>query len=312
MLKYNLNEVYSKVEMGYQKYAGHEPENSEIDLSIVAKSVKEGVNKIGKGIKYLSYLIGKYYRVIIGVVSLGLIFAYIAYENTKPYYTSSMTLVLADFRNQFVEDHLNKISLMVKDDNFEALSERLNISIEEAKQIKKMTFSNLDEERISEDSVLTGSPFRIELMLYNKGLFDDMEESITEYLESNRYFSKQKRIRQRELESLIGKYKQDIESIDSVKTSVANLRGPANGFVYGEPLDPTNLYKESVNMYQQQAYLESELERLDNVEVVVGFAPQSKAAWPILPIFLAAGAFAGSFIGLIIAQMKESKIKKTN
>ncbi|MBJ6118422.1 chain length determinant protein [Pontibacter sp. BT310] len=284
-------------------------EKDEIDLSYIINKINRLFTYIGRGLVNFKLFIFRNTKLISLISLMGVLVGYFAFENTKPYYTSSMTLVLADFRNQFVEDHLNKISLLVKDDNYEALSERLKIPIEEAQQIKKMSFSNLDEARISEDSVLTGSPFRIELMLYNKGLFDDMEESITEYLESNRYFSKQKRIRQRELEGLIGKYKQDIASIDSVKIAVANLRGPANGFVYGEPLDPTNLYKESVNMYQQQAHLESELERLENVQVVVGFAPQSKPAWPILPIFLAAGALAGFIIALIVAQMFDSKKK---
>ncbi|HEY4651194.1 MAG TPA: hypothetical protein VIG72_07255 [Pontibacter sp.] len=144
-------------------------------------------------------------------------------------------------------------------------------------------------------------------MLYNKDMFDTMEESITNYLENNRYFVKQKKIKQRQLESLISKYKEDISSIDSVKTTAARLRGPANGFVYGEPLDPTNLYRESVNMYQQQVQLESELERIDILQVVVGFTPQSRPAWPVLPTFLMVGAAGGFLLGLIVSLIIEAK-----
>jgi hypothetical protein len=282
----------------------------EIDLITVFKGIGNFFKSIVAGILYLFKVLLKNIFIVGFIVSLGIAAGYFGYNNTKPYYKSSMTLVLADYRNQFVEDHLNKLTLMVQDDNFEAISERLKIPVEDAKQIKEMTFSNLDEARISEDSVLAGSPFRIELMLYNKDMFDNMEESITNYLENNRYFVKQKRIKQRQLESLVKKYKKDISSIDSVKTAAANLRGPANGFVYGEPLDPTNLYKESVNMYQHQVQLESELERIDILQVVVGFTPQSRPTWPVLPVFLAAGAFGGFLIALMVALIIENKKRR--
>src|SRR5690606_15563127 len=104
-------------------------------------------------------------------------------------------------------------------------------------------FTNLDQDRIEEDSVLTGSPFRIELSLFDPQLFIGLEPALTEYLENNRYFARQKRIRQRQVESMITKLKGEINSIDSIKTNVSEPRGPVNGFIYGQPIDPTNLYR---------------------------------------------------------------------
>jgi hypothetical protein len=168
----------------------------------------------------------------------------------------------------------------------------------------------LDQSRISEDSVLTGSPFKIELQLYDKQLFSSMEPAITNYLESNRYFAKQKRIKQRQIEDLINKLKDEISSMDSVKANVISPRGPVNGFVYGEPLDPTNLYRESLSMYQQQVQLEAELDQLDNIQVVIGFSPQSHPIGPNLLKFLFIGGFIAFIIGSIIALLLEGKKSK--
>lgn len=244
-------------------------------------------------------------KLIVFFTFIGLGLGWLAFYVTKPYYTSSMTLVLADIRNEFVDDQLRKLADMIQDDNYPAISRSLDISEESAKQIKGMKFSNLDAERIEEDSILTGSPFRIELELYRNDLFNSMEPALSNYLENNRYFSKQKRIKQREVESVIFKLKSEIKSIDSLKTTVANPRGPVNGFIYGEALDPTTLYRESVGMFKEQARLEAELDQLDNIQVVTGFSPRSKPTGPSLLKFLFIGSLSFFLIGLIFALRKE-------
>lgn len=274
--------------------------------------LREVFRLIGNGFSSLALIIRKGVRIaykraaLIIVVSLiGVGLSYGAYYVTKPYYTSSMTLVLADIRNEFVEDQLTKLVDMIEEDNYAAISNKLDIGEDAAKQIKSMTFSNLDENRIAEDSVLTGSPFRIELQLYDNELFSSMEPALSNYLENNRYFSKQKRIKQRQVESIIVKLKEEIKSIDSLKTTVSNPRGPVNGFIYGEALDPTTLYRESVGMFKEQADLEAQLDQLDNIQVVTGFSPRIKPTGPKLLKFMFFGGLLFFFIGFAIAVSKE-------
>lgn len=275
--------------------------NDEIDLLFIFRKVGEGFHAIGNSISYSLSVIKKHLVMMLILTCVGGALGYLLYYVTKPYYTSSMTLILSDIRNEFMTDQLNKLSIMINEDNFEAIAENLDINVASARQIKGMSFHNLDEDRIAEDSVLTGSPFRIELLLYNKELFDTMEPALANYLENNRYFSKQKRIRQQQMQNMISKYKHDIESMDSVKASVASPRGPVNGFVYGQPIDPANLYRESINMYQEQIELEAKLERLDNVEVVTGFVARLRPTGPSLLKYLLTGAIIAFLIGLAFA-----------
>jgi hypothetical protein len=218
--------------------------------------------------------------------------------------------MLANIRNEFIKDQLDKLSIMIGESNVEAVAERLDISPEAAKQIREMKFSNLDEERVEEDSVLTGSPFRIELSLYDRELFDSMEPAITNFLENNRYFAKQKRIKQRQIENMISKLGGEISSIDSIKSTVGSPRGPVNGFVYGQPVDPTNLYRESISMYKEQVQLEASLEQLDNVEVVTGFAPRLLPTGPSLRKYLAIGGSVALILGVLVALNLEGRKRK--
>lgn len=282
-------------------------QQDEIDLSYILRKLNSYFRGIGESFVALKSVIFRNTKLLLVSSLLGILLGYATYYITKPYYISSMTLVLADIRNEFVEDQLVKLMVTVEDDNYEAVAEMLDVSYNAAKQIKSMKFSNLDAERIDQDSVLMGSPFRIELSLYDNRLFNSMEPALANYLENNRYFSKLKRIRQREVESIISKLKSDINSIDSIKTSVVSPRGPVSGFVYGEPIDPTNLYRESITMYQQQVDLEAELDQLDNIQIVNGFTPRSKPTGPRLALYILGGLTLSLIAGIFVAVKREAK-----
>ncbi|SIR42103.1 chain length determinant protein [Pontibacter lucknowensis] len=284
--------------------------SDEIDLVVVFNAIGSFFRGIKNGISFLIQAALMNIVVVALIVAGFLGVAYLGYVTTKPYYTSSMTLVLANIRNEFIEDQLNKLSEMIDDDNFEAVAERLDITPADAKEIREMKFFNLDQDRIDEDSVLTGSPFRIELTIYSPNLFETLEPAITNYLENNRYFARQKRIKQRQVENMITKLKGEISSIDSLKTNVSEPRGPVNGFVYGQPIDPTNLYRESISMFKEQVNLESDLEKLANVEIVTGFIPRLRPTGPSLRKYLAISGLVGLILGLIVAINLENKKRR--
>lgn len=285
--------------------------NDEVDLIVLIDLIRRFFNKIGRGIAFTVKAAKNNIGLLLIFILLGSGIGYGLSLITKAYYTSSMTLMLANIRNEFIEDQLNKLSLMVAEENYEAVAERLDIDTEAARQIKKMSFSNLDQDRIEKDSVLTGSPFRIELSLYDRSLFETMEPALTSYLENNRYFARQKRIKQRQVESMVSKLKGEISSIDSMKTNVGEPRGPVNGFVYGQPIDPTNLYRESITMYKEQVKLEADLEKLDNVEIVTGFVPRLRPTGPKVLNHIVIGALVSLLIGCIVAVNRESNKQAT-
>ncbi|MFC6999330.1 hypothetical protein [Rufibacter roseus] len=244
---------------------------------------------------------------LVPFVLVGLGLGYLAYKVTKPYYKSSMVMMLSNIRNDFVKDHLHNLSELVSEENYEEIAKNLDFTVEEAKQIKEMSFANLDEEKIENDSVLTGSPFRIELKLYDNKLFSKMETALANYLENNPYFSRNKSIREQQVLSLLSKLKTEIASIDSIKTVVVNPKGPVNGFIYGEATDPTNLYKEGISLFERRTMLEAELKKLDNIQVVVGFTNRLKPASLSLKKYMFFGGVLTYLLGLSILFAMEQK-----
>jgi hypothetical protein len=284
--------------------------SEEIDLVVIFNYIGSFFREIRNGINSAIKAALKNIIVLALIIAVFMGVAYLGYTTIKPFYTSSMTLVLANIRNEFIEDQLNKLSEMIDDDNFEAVAERLDITPAAAREIKEMKFLNLDQNRIDEDSVLTGSPFRIELTIYDPQLFETLEPAITNYLENNRYFARQKRIKQRQVENMISKLKGEISSIDSLKTTISEPKGPVNGFVYGQPIDPTNLYRESISMYKEQVDLEADLEKLANVEIVTGFTPRLRPTGPSLKRYLAISGLIGLLFGIIVASNLEERKRR--
>ncbi|RIJ41466.1 Wzz/FepE/Etk N-terminal domain-containing protein [Pontibacter oryzae] len=280
--------------------------NDEIDLRLVFNRIGNAFERMGNGLKYLLNIAIKRFILILIFTVAGLGLAYAIFATARPYYTSSMTLVLSKIRNDFVETQLQSLSDMINEGNLVGVSEELEITPESAQSLKELSFSNLDDDMIGDDSVLTGSPFKVELSLYQNSLFAAMEPAIVSYLENNSYFMRQKKIREQELRSMIEKLNQEISSIDSLKRAVGDPRGPVNGFVYGEPIDPTNLYKESIAMYEHKVELEAKLNSLDNIQVVGGFTPRSMPTGPSLLKYLLIGGSVCFLFGLIIAVYLES------
>lgn len=284
--------------------------NDEIDLRLVFDRIGNAFLRMGNGLKYLLSIVIKRFILILIFIIAGLGLAYVLFANARPYYKSSMTLVLSKIRNDFVETRLQSLSDMINEANYAGISQELEINPEAAKAIKELKFSNLDEAMIGEDSVLTGSPFKVELSLYQNSLFAAMEPAIVDYLENNSYFLRQKKIREQELRSMIQKLNQEISSIDSLKRTVGNPRGPVNGFVYGEPIDPTNLYKESISMYEQKVELEAKLNSLDNIQLMSSFTPRSIPTGPNLLLHLLVGGIIAFIVGLITALYLERRNKQ--
>ncbi|WP_114779244.1 chain length determinant protein [Botryobacter ruber] len=299
-----MNELKEK-EYQYRREA--EKTHDEIDLRLVFRKIGSGIDRLKYRTVQSARLARRHALLVLIFVLAGLGIGYAYYLQQRPYYNSTMTLMLYNIRNEFVEDQLKRLSYMVDDGNHAAIASRLEISPEAASEIRSLKVTNLDEGRISDDSILTGSPFQIDLSIYNNELFSTMEPALVNFLESNKFFSKQKQIRENQVRKIISKLKSDIGSIDSVKTSIVAPQGPVNGFVYGEAVDPTNLYRESVSMYKEQVMLESDLDRLNNLEVVNGFVPRLKPAGPKPEVYLTISGLLGLLAGLIVAGILEKR-----
>ncbi|WP_192821149.1 chain length determinant protein [Rufibacter sp. LB8] len=281
--------------------------DDEIDLRYFFAKIESFFLAIFRGVKRAFFSSLRNWVLVAGIAFFGACAAYAIFKLQRPTYTSSMTVVLSELRNDFVEGLIKNLEVMVKEGNTLALSKTLKISEASAEQIESIKFFNIDAHRVPEDSVLLGGPFGVQVTSYQNNLFDSLEVGIVNYVETNPYFNRMKTIKRDYLQTFIDKLTLDLRSIDSLRTTVANPKASGSGFVYGSAVDPTNLYRQSVEILEKRTNFEGQLKRVDNLQVVNSFVPHKWPTGPNRNLHLLLGALIGGLLGLTMALIKDSR-----
>jgi hypothetical protein len=293
------------------EYSNH---TDEIDLRVILNSIKHFFVGIGTLLNNLFLLCKKRKTLIGSFCILGIALGLLLYFQSKPVYIASTTLSSATLRNDFCADLVQDLQSIVRDNTPERLAEKLKINVSSARQIKKIEFSNYDEklqERFKDkDTVVLGLPFKINVSAYSNTVFDTIQTAIVQYLENNEYALKRKEIRKIEIQLMRNKLSREIHDLDSIKNIVTNNmlpRGVNSGFVFGQPIDPVNIYREGIKLFRDDLDLNKELILIDNIEVISGFSPRDKPDFPVRWKTTFAGAVIGLLFGIFIAIILERK-----
>ena len=290
----------------------------EIDLRFLYRKIKNFFSSIWNGLINLiknSITILKKRWGLIFIFSLigagsGLGLFYI----TRPVYSSSTVLSSGTLTNEFCSDMIINLDLLIRDKTPEILAKKLDISISSAKSIKDIEFDNYDEKLKkryeNKDTVVLGLPFRVRVFAYTNTVFDTLQTALVTYLENNKFALKRKEIKIANLNSLREKLKNDIIQLDSLKITVgSNMlpRGTQNGFVFGEPIDPMNMFKQEIILFKEDLSARKELQLSDNIQIIQEFSPRAKPDYPRRRNNLIYGFIVGFILGLSVAFSLERK-----
>lgn len=288
--------------------------SNEIDLRLVYNSVKQFFLNIWIFFVTIFFIAKKRWVLVFVFFIFGIGAGIGLFLITRPTYISTITLSSSTLRNDFCSDMIEELELIVKDKTPELLSEKLHISTSLSKEIQKIEFINYDEnlqEKYKDrDTIVLGLPFKIKVYASDNGIFDTLQTSIVNYLENNNYAIKRKKIKKQEIELMREKLKKEMHDLDSLKNVVAsNLlpRGSISGFVFGQPIDPVNIYKEGIKLFQSDLDLSKDLILIDNIEIVSGFSARNKPDSPKLWKTTTAGGSTGLLLGLLVAIILERR-----
>lgn len=285
--------------------SGSTPPNDEVDLGIIFRKIHSGFTSLGRKIRYVGEVIIRRFLLVSLFVFLGLALSYFKYVRTPPEFVSSMTLTTSDIRNDYAERLIFDLNQAVADQNLPLLAKMLHLDEVTVQQIIKVEYKNLDERLFMEDSILVGQPFVVTVSTLDKTSFPSLESGVKHYLENNQYFVSLKAIRKQRYENLIVKLNQELRQIDSLKTKVVVPSGlidqSPSGIVIGQPADPVNMFRESMELFNQKLTANAGLAMVDNFHIISGMPPRTKPSSPILEQFLSIGLIIGFLVGTFIA-----------
>jgi len=292
--------------------------NDEIDLRLVYNKIKQPVLGLWNIIINILSIIQKRLVLCICIVLFGVSAGIGLFFLMPPIYSSSLTLTSSLLTNEYCSDEIHDLELMIEDNAPKALARELKIDTNTAKEIKKIKFENYDEKLKNKlkdkDTIVLGLPFKIKAYTSTNTVFDTLQNALVNYLENNPYALKRKEIKKQNIQLMRGKLNNEIHALDSLKNVVAaNLlpRGNVSGFVFGQPIDPINIYKEGIALFQNDLDLNAQFILSENIQVINAFSPRDKPYSPKLWKTSTEGGIAGLLLGLIIAFILERKSKRS-
>lgn len=285
-------------------------QDDEIDLRAFMKTIQQVFSKLLTKFLYLFIVIQKRLKLLIIISIAGIGMGILSFLIMKPVYESSMTLTSRVLDNRHCAAIIENLQLIVDDESYNLFAKILKVSEKVAEQINEIEYANLYEIDENEDTVILGLPFKINLSVYDPAVIDTMQVALVNYLENNEYSLIRKAIRKQEQELLIEKFRGEISQLDSLKGIIAASliqRGTSSGIIFGEPLDPLNVYRESIKLYKQELELNSNLILNDNIQVISPFIAREKPDSPKLLLNIIIGGLIAFFIGFLIALRLEIK-----
>jgi hypothetical protein len=289
------------------KNFGNSNEAEELDLRPILNLIKNFFAGISTLIEFMIYSTKKMLLLTSVFIFIGICIGITNYYNATPVYSTNMTLTSSLLTNEYCKNLIYDLQSIKEDNNNELLANKLNINIEAANAIKRLSYEGfLKEDKL--DTIPIGTPFTIEMEYYDNDIVDSVEAGIVNYLENNKYAQVRKKAKRDRLQMMSNIILEEIASLDSLKEVMAAglaPRGTGNGFVYGQPLDPVNVYREAMQLHTERLKIEAEIKLIDNVEVINNFNKKRTPVSPNLVLNILSGILLGYFFGLIIAMIKK-------
>lgn len=265
--------------------------SEDIDLLPIFRSIKKEISNLFiLFMKFINFSILNR-KILIFFIIIGIGISVGVFYIKKTVYFSALTISHKRLNNSECNTLINGLTIFSNNKDFKMLAEKLNIDTETAKQIKSINYKPLNEvtEKNYKDSIRVFLPFKLEVETYNIHILDSLENKILNYLESNEYAAKRKKLNKEYLDNYETKIKTEIIAIDSLKQIVNQSiipRSGGNGIILGEPIDPVAVHQAGMNLYQTELSIIEQKEFNNSFEILLGFTPPIPAASLLFYIFI--------------------------
>ena len=214
---------------------------------------------------------------------LGLIAGLCVYFLVPPTYSSEVILVSRGYSSPFNRQKIDALQKLIEDESYSTVADILHLSEQDAENLTGISYAHLDPDLNVKDTLIENLFFTVSVDLLEINMLDSLQSRIVSYLDKNAFAELNRDLQVRKLKRLITKLDGDIKAMDSLKNQLIVTEVPGTergGFVFGEPLNPIDFYREENLMYERKLDLEIIIDLIDNVQLVSGFQKYTKPSFP--------------------------------
>jgi hypothetical protein len=218
-------------------------------------------------------------------------------------YESKMILLSDILTSSYSERITESLDNLIKEQNSRVLSERIGLTLEQAKQIVKIEIESIKQKEAKDDKSESAT-FIVTIRTKNNSILPQLQEGIINYLRNNEYVKIRVRQRQDFYKAMIEKVGQEINSLDSLKRRLFSGQPIYSKSSEMMLVDPTNIYSKIIELSKERISYKNSLELVNSIQLVEGFTIFDKPTSPKLSISLASGASLGIFFVLALIGIK--------
>ena len=217
----------------------------------------------------------KYFLVFIAALILGVSAGYLISKVSKKYYKSCMTVTTEHISVAYSADMINTLKDIANDKNYTGLARNMNISLEAARQIRKIKTELINDELNTENDI----PDRIKIMLdvFDTRYLDTLAMGIEYYISTNPYTVERYQVFKQQTKDLIHKIDSEIREMDDFQknlySSYTNETVPTYILRMG---DESNIQSRLIQLYKEKQSYESQLKLLKPFIIIEPFCELTK------------------------------------
>lgn len=245
----------------------------EIDLiGLLSRLTKTLANNIKTyaGILFRNIILLISIFVIIAIIGFSLRYFLPHYFKTRAIYVSHY--MPANMYGLLLDDLSNLAS---NGDNTGVLAEALKVATKSAAAIHAIQTEPLNSQDFQyKNDTTTVSVFRINLVLKDISMLEEIQKGIKDYLENNEYSMKRKDAKRKTLELIKADLVQKKKSLDSLQEITNKPNSPrvsGQVIVLAQPFMPMEMYKIRQDYNSRQFQVEQELSMIENIEIIQPF-----------------------------------------
>lgn len=302
----------------------------EIDLSKLFVSIGRGIGRFFKGLFRLFFLFVdtffSNFRTIVALIAVGGLLGLIYFYTARPYYESHMTLGSDYYKGELLDNSIQNLNAVCAEGNAPVLATLLKIPVAKAEKIRKITVSPIisqnyralldlysrDEKDSKKlDSLLVyndQSNFQLNVEVYDTTALKGLDTTLVNYIRQNDYVNKRIQVDRLNLANLREKLSRESGNLDTLKKNLASSlrtgteagRNGANNVILGErSVNPIDVYKEDLNIYNQRQEVERLLALNSEIEIIEKFIPYAEPQSGTLLKNVAKGTLLGVIFSLL-------------
>ncbi|MGI9543357.1 MAG: hypothetical protein ACR2MX_08865 [Cyclobacteriaceae bacterium] len=264
----------------------------EIDLGLVLLKISEVLsnNKVAVGFAL--------------IVGLGLGFVYS--QVRKPYHESNLVIESRILNYPLGNSLITTLQQLIDEGNHSALEAKLGLDASQTLQLK--SFETIELKDVASAKRIEVDPttmVKIRVQLYKNEILPQLEKGIINYLENNPYVKKSVEIKKENLQTLQKRIRNEVEQLDQLKGTLYQNMASKTDRTNITVIDPANVFKELIELYEAELNTRSQLELIDNIQVIESFTEFKRSIKPNKIWSMLVGGMSGFLIVSLVLFLAE-------